>query len=179
MCYLIIFIFALAFTACNSNPESASMKTSDTLVNNNTSNNANDDSKSVVHGNENDDKTGGSCYMQVLKRDTMVLHIDNTSGENITGKLSFDNYEKDGSTGTVKGKREGDVLKLIYYFQSEGTNSVMEVFFKEENDGMVRGIGEMGTKGDTAYFAYPHKITYPQKGMMKKTGCELVPDKYK
>jgi hypothetical protein len=177
MRYLVIFIFALAFTACNSNTESASTETSDTVVNNNTSTNADDDSKPVVPGNENE--TGGSCYMQVLKRDTMVLHISNTSGENISGRLSFDNYEKDGSTGTVKGKREGDVLKLIYSFQSEGTNSVMEVYFKEENDGMVRGVGEMQTMGDTAYFVQPDKITYPSNGMMKKTNCNEVPEKYK
>ena len=178
MRYLIIFIFALAFTACNSNTESASTEKSDTLVNNNTSNNADDDSKPVVPGNEND-KTSGSCYMQVLKRDTMVLHIDNTSGENISGKLSFDNYEKDGSTGTVKGKREGDILKLIYSFQSEGTNNVMEVYFKEENDGIVRGVGEMEIKGDTVYFVHPDKITYSSNGMMRKTNCEEIPDKYK
>jgi hypothetical protein len=177
MRYPIIFIFALTFTACNSNTDSASTETSDTLVNNNTSNNADDDSKPVVPDQENE--TSGGCYMRVLKRDTMVLHINNTSGENISGKLSFDNYEKDGSTGTVKGKREGDILKLIYSFQSEGTSSVMEVYFKEENDGMARGVGEMQTKGDTAYFVQPDKITYPSNGMMKKIDCADVPAKYK
>jgi hypothetical protein len=117
--------------------------------------------------------------MQVLKRDTMVLHLASNTGDNISGRLSFDNYEKDGSSGTVKGKREGDVLKLTYSFQSEGTNNVMEVYFKEENDGMVRGIGEMQTKGDTAYFVHPDKVSYLPNGMMRKTDCKEVPDKYK
>ena len=71
------------------------------------------------------------------------------------------------------------MLKLIYSFQSEGTNSVMEVYLKEENDGMVQGVGEMRVKGDTAYFVQPDKITYPSNGMMKKTDCNEVPEKYR
>jgi hypothetical protein len=182
MRYLLLFLSGLVLTACNSSTKTSS-ETSDTLVQSNTSNNKNDDSKPATPEDENEDKAGdkanGSCYMQVLKRDTMVLHINSAIGDGISGKLSFDNYEKDGSTGTVKGKREGDVVKLIYSFQSEGMNSVMEVYFKEENESLVRGVGEMQTKGDTAYFVQPDKITYPSNGMMKKTDCKDVPAKYK
>src|SRR5687768_4131031 len=53
------------------------------------------------------------CFMQVLKRDTFVA-ILNTVGDSISGKLMFDNYEKDGSTGEVHGTRDGEVLKLWY-----------------------------------------------------------------
>src|SRR5688572_14328144 len=69
------------------------------------------------------------CYMQVLARDTFAASLQQ-DGTNITGKLSFDNFEKDGSTGSVKGEREDNIIKLLYSFASEGTNSVMEIYFK-------------------------------------------------
>ena len=50
------------------------------------------------------------CYMQVLKRDTFAV-ILKQDGNTVTGKLSLDNYEKDGSTGTVTGKKEAGILK--------------------------------------------------------------------
>jgi hypothetical protein len=181
MHYLILLLFVLTFTACNNNTETTSTETNDTLVQN--SNEKNDDSTPMLPGDKNGEKSDGgltgSCYMQILQRDTIVLHIDSESENNISGKLSFDNYQKDGSTGTVKGKREGDVLQLVYSFQSEGTNSVMEVYFKEKNDGLVRGVGEIKIKGDTAYFVHPEQITYPSNGVMKKTDCLEVPAKYK
>lgn len=178
MRYLLFPLIVFMITACNGSTETTSSNTNDTLTQSNTSIENSDDVSSKMPDNENEETTG-NCYMQILKRDTIVLHIDKFSGETISGKLSFDNYQKDGSTGIVKGKREGDVLKLIYSFQSEGMNSVMEVYFKEENDGVVRGVGEMQTKGDTAYFVQPDKITYPANGMMKKTDCDEVPLKYR
>jgi hypothetical protein len=173
MRYLYFVLFAFVCVSCNNTTETTSSESGDTIIKENTAENNTGETEPTLPGNNN------ACYMQVLKRDTIVLHLTNTTGSDISGRLSFDNYEKDGSTGTVKGRREGDVLKLIYSFQSEGTNSVMEVYFKEENDGMARGVGEIQTKGDTAYFVHPDRISYPASGMMKKTDCKDVPDKYK
>src|SRR5215213_1589242 len=96
---LIFLLFVLTFIACNNNTEITSTETSDTLVQNSGSNDKTDASKPIPTNNENGDKVNGSCYMQVLQRDTIVLQIDSEAGDNISGKLSFDNYEKDGSTG--------------------------------------------------------------------------------
>ena len=51
------------------------------------------------------------CYMRILKRDTMLLHLQQT-GKRVSGKMNFDNYEKDGSNGTVTGVIENDIVKL-------------------------------------------------------------------
>lgn len=117
------------------------------------------------------------CYMQVLKRDTFAANLQQ-QGNTVTGRLSFDNYEKDGSTGTVSGKLQGDVLKLEYVFVSEGMNSVMELYFKYNEGILVRGIGEMNTKGDTAYFINPALIKY-NGSALKKIPCENLPGKYR
>ncbi len=119
-----------------------------------------------------------TCYMKVLKRDTMVIHLEE-KGNEVSGKLTFDNYEKDGSSGRVRGIREGDIIKLVYYFSSEGMNSVMDVFFKKEGDDLISGIGDMQTKGDSAYFINPQNVKYPAEGNFKKLDCEIVPIKYR
>ena len=117
------------------------------------------------------------CFMSVMSRDTLVAHLQK-SGNLVTGKLSFDNYQKDGSTGSVKGVQEGDIIKLTYSFASEGTNSVMDVYFKVGEKSITRGIGEMQTRGDTAYFVNPSAIKY-EGTELTRMDCEQVPVKYR
>lgn len=119
----------------------------------------------------------GGCYMRVLQRDTLAASLQQ-NGEIVTGKLTFDNYQKDGSTGTVKGKVQNNILKFIYRFQSEGMNSVMEVYFKIEEDGLVHGYGEVGVKRDSAYYSDTANIKYPEADKLKKLACSELPAKY-
>ena len=76
------------------------------------------------------DVTG--CYMKIVGRDTAILMLEQ-NGKEYSGKMLYDNYEKDGSRGTIKGKEEEGILKLCYDFNSEGMHSVTEVYFKKEN----------------------------------------------
>ena len=116
------------------------------------------------------------CYMQVLKRDTFIANLQQQ--ENLVyGTMSFNNYEKDKSSGTVSGSIKGDILKLNYTFASEGTTSVMELYFKYKDGNLIQGIGDMNTKGDTAYFVNPAQITYTD-AEFKKIPCQDLPAKY-
>jgi hypothetical protein len=69
--------------------------------------------------------------MKIIGRDTAILMLDQ-KGNMFTGKMLYDNYEKDGSRGTIKGKEDNEIIKLWYDFDSEGMHSVMEVYFKKE-----------------------------------------------
>lgn len=111
------------------------------------------------------------CFRKILSRDTFSLKLTQTANT-ITGTLIFDNYEKDSSRGTIKGKTSGDTLKLWYDFQSEGTNSVMEIYFKREGDKLIRGIGSIQVKGDTSYFSNPSDIKFEEKESWDKIACE-------
>ncbi|CAN5268090.1 hypothetical protein BH09BAC2_BH09BAC2_01440 [soil metagenome] len=126
--------------------------------------------QSVVPENT-EDATG--CYMQVLKRDTFAIKIEQ-SDNNISGKLMFDNYEKDGSTGTVHGTIEGNILKLWYNFASEGMNSVMEIYFKKEGQTLLRGIGNIASKDDSTYYSDPASIKYHADQTLSRTSCETI-----
>ncbi len=118
------------------------------------------------------------CYLRVLQRDSLVLKLEQY-GNNFTGKLTFDNFEKDGSTGIVKGTLTGDILKLIYDFQSEGMQSVMEVYFKVVDGGLIHGIGEVNVRSDTTYFPDNSQINYPESNKLSKVSCESLASKYK
>src|SRR6188768_3721132 len=96
---LILAICSIFFLSCNNDNRT-------TTIENETvgSENSSQDSTNATY------KIDG-CYMRILKRDTMLLHVQQ-NGKTVSGKMNFDNYEKDGSTGTVSGLIEDDVLKL-------------------------------------------------------------------
>ena len=108
----------------------------------------------------------------------MVLHLEQ-NGQDVSGKMSFDNFEKDGSSGTVSGKVNGNVIELLYSFQSEGMNSVRELFFKMQDGKLISGIGPIGMRGDTAYFSNGSAIEYPQQEAFDKVNCDELHAKYR
>jgi len=118
------------------------------------------------------------CYIRVLKRDTLVAHLQQ-EGENFTGRLTFDNYQKDGSTGTVKGRIENGVIKLLYSFSSEGMNSVMEVYFKQADSALIPATGKLKNHGDTVFFADPSDLNYAEKDKLVPIDCGHLADKYR
>lgn len=118
------------------------------------------------------------CYVSILQRDTVVACLAERNGE-ITGKLTFDNFEKDGSSGRVHGTNYKDTIKLWYDFNSEGMNSVMEVYFVKDGHKLLRGIGDIATKGDTAYFSDKNAIRYVSEHVFDKTDCKTIPEKFR
>ena len=165
---LIVLTIAMA-VGCQSNADKTTVADSVITANNINSNNAipADDAIANITG----------CYMQILKRDTFAANLQQ-QGNVVTGKLSFDNYEKDGSSGSVTGKLEADILKLKYAFSSEGMHSVMEVYFKYKDGNLIRGIGDMNTKGDSSFFINPATIKYDGT-VLKNISCEILPGKFK
>ena len=111
------------------------------------------------------------CYMKIVGRDTAILMLEQ-KGNMYTGKMLYDNYEKDGSRGTVNGKEDKEIIKLLYDFDSEGMHSVMEVYFKKENGKLLRGVGDMNAKTDTTYFI--SGINYSDKEAFIKVDCDLI-----
>ena len=163
-------LIIMMITSCNSNTDSKIVRT-DTIVNENTVdvNKTRPSQKAAI--------SFEGCYLKILKRDTMVLHL-RQNGDSVSGKMSFDNYEKDSSSGEVFGVVDGDIIKLWYSFQSEGMHSVAELFFKKENGSLIRGIGDINSKADTSYFANHAAITYPADQSFSKIDCSNIPSKY-
>lgn len=149
--------------------------------NNNDSGNNTDDTIVEIEDFTMDDNEASSisgCYLRVIQRDSLAASLTQ-DGNMITGKLTFDNYQKDGSNGTVTGTIDKDILKLVYRFQSEGMNSISEVYFKITANGLIHGIGGIQVKGDSAYYSSPDKITYEPNELLNKVSCDSLPEKYK
>jgi hypothetical protein len=118
------------------------------------------------------------CFWKITGRDTLIAWLAQTENT-ITGKLSFDNFEKDGSSGVVHGTVEGDLIKLWYTFESEGMKSVMEVWFKRQGDSLLRGVGPSAIKSDSSYFTDHDAIKFAADQSLLKVDCNEVPGKYK
>lgn len=170
MKYTIAVLLAGIFAACNNTTQQSNEEVTET----NKSSSTPKTTELVNDQKPGDDLQG--CYMKVTGRDTAIVMIDQ-AGNEISGKMLYDNYEKDGSHGTVKGKQEGDVLKLFYDFNSEGMHSVMEVYFKKVPGGILRGVGDMDVKADTTYFT--SGVNYSDKEAFSKINCDLVNEKMK
>jgi hypothetical protein len=118
------------------------------------------------------------CYWKISGRDTIVAWLAQTENT-LTGKLSFDNFEKDGSSGTVHGTIEGDTARLWYSFESEGMKSVMEIRFRKNGDRLLRGTGVTQVNGDTSLFSDNQPVEFNEDFALVKTDCGQVPGKYK
>lgn len=118
------------------------------------------------------------CYWSTVERDSIVASLSQ-QGNTIYGTLSFDNFEKDGSTGPVQGNIEDDIIKLWYRFDSEGLRSIMQVWFKKDGDKLLRGIGPMTQNGDSTLFTDVTAITFSKAQPLQKIDCSEVPAKYK
>ncbi len=162
--YIFFIVLSGKLLSCNNNSEPVTATASDN--GNTVSPNVNEKPATDVSG----------CYMKIIGRDTAILMIEQ-KGKELSGKMLYDNYEKDGSRGTVKGKEDGEILKLWYEFNSEGMHSIMEVYFKKENGRLLRGIGDMDVKTDTTYFI--SGINYSDKEAFTKVNCSLVGEKLK
>ena len=123
-------------------------------------------------------QNNSGCYWNITGRDTIAAWLAQTENT-ITGKLSFDNYQKDGSSGPVHGTVHGNVIKLWYDFESEGTKSVMEIWFEGRDNELIRGTGPLAVRKDTSYFSDTAAVRFDEKQALQKTECDSIPLKYK
>lgn len=165
--YIFLILVSSKMISCNNSSQAEDLQSTSR---------SSDTSKNVSPINEKPAADISGCYMKITGRDTAIVMIVQ-KGNDLSGKMLYDNYEKDGSRGIVKGKHEGEILKLWYDFNSEGMRSVMQVYFKKENGRLLRGIGDMDVKTDTTHFI--SGINYSDKEAFNKVDCSLIERKLK
>jgi hypothetical protein len=110
------------------------------------------------------------CYRHIVQRDTIHLQLKQ-SADSVSGTIHFDNYQKDSSSGIVKGSIRNDTIFLWYSFFSEGMHSVMEIVLKKTADELVRATGPMETRGDTALFKDHGMLRFDPQQSFLPIGC--------
>jgi hypothetical protein len=111
-----------------------------------------------------------SCYLGISGKDSIMISLDDNLGT-ITGKMRYNNFEKDSSFGDIIGIKNGDTLKLNYTFQSEGLVSEREIYFLKKKDQLLEGIGDHKSDGNKDLYANPSKLKYGTS-TLKQVDCK-------
>ena len=112
------------------------------------------------------------CYVMHSGKDVYTLVVESKDGENVTGKVSFNNFEKDSSSGSFTGKFDGTILLGNYSFDSEGMHSNRQLVFKLVGGNLIEGFGDVTVEGDKEVFKDISAVTYnPQFMFSKSSGC--------
>ena len=163
MSHACIFIFAVvaSFLILSCNDKSEKSTTTDDSTSASTD-------RDKVNPNDHDSTDLNSCYLFVSGRDSYMLRINQA----LIGKLEFRNFEKDKSFGTVKGENINDLIKIWYNFQSEGMNSVSEMYFKKSGNDLIRGLSaDPIVSNDTAYYGKLSNNDFEKGQLFKRIEC--------
>jgi len=162
----LIILILIIFASCNNDPLETETRSDSTVI-------IEPGQPTTKPVSDTSIQDASGCYLKVLGRDTMIVQLDQ-HGDSLSGKMVFDNFEKDGSRGTVHGKISRNTIKLWYDFHSEGMQSVMEIWFRLEGKELIRGIGSFGVKGDTSYYTHPPDIQYADDQRFRKVKCSTL-----
>lgn len=110
------------------------------------------------------------CYLYQTEKDTVTLNIV-LNGDQITGMLSYQFYEKDANRGSISGVFKGDTLIADYTFKSEGVESVRQVVFLKTDEGLEEGIGESVEVDGKSKFKDISSLKFSENLSLKKTSC--------
>lgn len=112
------------------------------------------------------------CYVYIKNRDTASLKL-NIDGEELTGELNYNLFEKDSNKGKIAGEMKGDTIIAEYTFDSEGMRSVREVVFVKKDDGNIyEGTGEVMEKGGKMIFKDRSALKFSPAMVFTKADCK-------
>ncbi len=112
-------------------------------------------------------------YVATLAKEVYTLTVYSQQNESFEGKLDIKNFEKDSSTGTLKGTYINGILLADYTFMSEGVSSLGQVVFKKIGNDFVRGYGKPDDATGTR-FVDLSKIAYDTSVIYKKVKDENI-----
>lgn len=111
-----------------------------------------------------------TCFYLAEGRDTTWASITVNTDNSVSGTYSWQPFESHGAHGTLSGKKEGDLLTLLYHFEIEGSEIKEEMVFRLAGDHLAEGQGELieGSDG-ILHLKDPATLTFDKKLM--KTAC--------
>lgn len=121
-----------------------------------------------------DEPVSKECYSAIVKRDTILMTLNTKGNQLISGKLSYNFYEKDKNFGTLTGKIKGDTLFADYAFMSEGIATVRQVVFLKKGNSFVEGFGEVvaDTNGKVT-FKDAKRLQFEGSIVLSKVDCGM------
>jgi hypothetical protein len=159
----IFIMVAVLMTSCGNN----SRTTNDNVTNTDSATSYNSTGDSSM--NEADTVLSG-CYSMIVNRDTASLQLQ-VKGNQASGSLSYNLYEKDRNDGTFEGELNNGVLAGWYLFRSEGLMSVRQVAFKVREKALWPANGEVFVRNDSTLFKDVNKLRFDSTRAFRKVPC--------
>lgn len=132
---------------------------------------------STVHGQANDTIVSSGepvrlegCYQMVVQRDTATMYL-NIIGNEVTGQLVYNFFEKDDNNGSLKGELRDNHIYADYIFQSEGRTSTREVAFKIQDTLLLEGRGPAEERDGKSIFLHSAKLQFDATHPFRKVDC--------
>ncbi len=139
--------------------------------NNRTANNS-DSAKTNNTEHPATDNQANHCYAYTSEKDSVFMEIT-TSGNSVSGTLTYKIFEKDQNRGTIRGTMNGDTLIAAYKFMSEGIESVREVAFIKKGNDFLEGFGEVEEVNGAMKFKDISRINYSSNMVLRRVECGL------
>jgi hypothetical protein len=110
------------------------------------------------------------CYSFANENDTITLKLIHV-GKSITGGLVYKLKEKDKNEGTIQGFMRDNLLVADYTFISEGMQSVRQVVFKQEENDLIEGYGDVIVTDGKAQFKSIDSLNFNESMKLKERPC--------
>lgn len=76
------------------------------------------------------------------------------------------------------GSQNGDTLKLMYTFESEGSTSEREIYFLKKDGNLLEATGEYKVDGIKSMYANPNALKYDVH-VLKQADCNNFEKNFK
>jgi hypothetical protein len=110
------------------------------------------------------------CYSYTTEKDTVSMKLT-LIGNEVTGDMKYNYFEKDKNKGTLRGVMNGDTLFAVYKFTSEGMESSREVAFLKKGNDLVEGYGDIQDKNGMVSFVSRSSLDFGSKIVLKLVDC--------
>ncbi|SER33379.1 hypothetical protein [Pedobacter rhizosphaerae] len=126
---------------------------------------------STITSGETNNTSASECYQYLKNRDSafLTLKID---GDQFTGALSYNLFEKDKNAGNIAGIVKGDTLIAEYTFQSEGSSSTRQVAWLKQGDRLQEGFGDVEEVDGKTRFKNTSTLKFGEALVFSKTSCK-------
>ncbi|KIA92962.1 hypothetical protein OC25_14755 [Pedobacter kyungheensis] len=126
---------------------------------------------SAIVSNASTPENAVACYQYIKNRDTATLTVK-TAGNQVSGSLGYNLYEKDKNSGTFSGLVKGDTLIADYTFHSEGKISVREIALLKQGDKLIEGFGDVEEIKGNVKFKDITKLKFDNSIVFSKINCK-------
>lgn len=112
-----------------------------------------------------------TCYAYTKDKDTVSLTLK-AVGNEVTGQLDYNLYEKDKNSGTITGLIKGDTIIADYTFMSEGINSTRQVAFLKKDGSLIEGYGPSSDQDGKVIFTTTAGIKFDGSTTLTEVPCK-------